>query len=424
MIVPRYATGAWFAVVTDGTVALLEPGTPADVVHAVWQSLRDGADTSAQLQPLLGGGLAAMPPFALVTVAGGAVRAIVRGAAVVEVAGAAGTREVTGGRAATWVEEVVPDAAWVTVRAPGAASGDDGLPVLSGVVRAGAVHVALRGAPDRVAPEPVRAAEPVVRRLPEPAPVPLSVPEPVRVAVAAPVPVLPEPVLPAPVLPEPEPAPVAAAPEPPAPEPVLPEPVAPEPAPVVAALPVPPPPVVPPAPVVLPAPVAGDGLELPLVLTGAPEDEDHDGLTVLTSDIVALRGQLPHLDGPVPGPLAVPTARTRPPARVALSTGAVVSLERPVLIGRAPQVSRVANAQLPRLVTVPSPTSDISRTHAQVRQDGDDVLVTDLHSTNGVVVTRVGAAPQRLHPGEPSVVEPGDVIDIGDGVTFTVELGA
>lgn len=406
MIVPRYATGAWFAVVTDGTVALLEPGTPADVVHAVWQSLRDGADTSAQLQPLLVGGLAAMPPFALVTVAGGAVRAIVRGAAVVEVAGAGGTREVTGGRATTWVEEVVPDAAWVTVRAPGAASGDDGLPVLSGVVRAGAVHVALRGAPDRVAPEP--------------APVPLSVPEPVRVAVAAPVPVLPEPVLPAPVLPEPvlpepEPAPVAAAPEPPASEPVVPEPA--------AVLAVPPPPVVPPAPVP-PAPVARDGLELPLVLTGAPEDEDHDGLTVLTSDIVALRGQLPHLDGPVPGPLAVPTARTRPPARVALSTGAVVSLERPVLIGRAPQVSRVANAQLPRLVTVPSPTSDISRTHAQVRQDGDDVLVTDLHSTNGVVVTRVGAAPQRLHPGEPSVVEPGDVVDIGDGVTFTVELGA
>lgn len=415
MIVPRYATGAWFAVVTDGTVALLEPGTPADVVHAVWQSLRDGADTSAQLQPLLVGGLAAMPPFALVTVAGGAVRAIVRGAAVVEVAGAGGTREVTGGRATTWVEEVVPDAAWVTVRAPGAASGDDGLPVLSGVVRAGAVHVALRGAPDRVAPEP--------------APVPLSVPEPVRVAVAAPVPVLPEPVLPAPVLhepvlPKPEPVPVAAAPEPPAPEPVVPDPVLPEPAPVLTAPPVPPPPVVPPAPVAAPAPVAGDGLELPLVLTGAPEDEDHDGLTVLTSDIVALRGQLPHLDGPVPGPLAVPTARTRPRARVALSTGAVVSLERPVLIGRAPQVSRVANAQLPRLVTVPSPTSDISRTHAQVRQDGDDVLVTDLHSTNGVVVTRVGAAPQRLHPGEPSVVEPGDVVDIGDGVTFTVELGA
>ena len=159
------------------------------------------------------------------------------------------------------------------------------------------------------------------------------------------------------------------------------------------------------------------------MLTGAPEDEDHDGMTVLTSDIVALRGQLPHLDGG-PGPLAVASPQAPPPARIVLSTGAVVSLERPVLIGRAPQVSRVSNAQLPRLVNVPSPTSDISRTHAQVCQDGDDVLVTDLHSTNGVVVTRHGAAPQRLHPGVPTVIVPGDVVDIGDDVTFTVELGS
>jgi hypothetical protein len=37
------------------------------------------------------------------------------------------------------LQEVVPDAVRVTVRAPGGASADDGLPVLSGVVRAGAV---------------------------------------------------------------------------------------------------------------------------------------------------------------------------------------------------------------------------------------------------------------------------------------------
>src|SRR5690606_34390050 len=140
----------------------------------------------------------------------------------------------------------------------------------------------------------------------------------------------------------------------------------------------------------------------------------------LTSDIVALRGQLPHLDGAAVPSLAVATPRT-PPARLVLSTGAVVSLERPVLIGRAPQVARVSNAEMPRLVTVPSPTSDISRTHAQVRQEGDEVLVTDLHSTNGVLLIRPGAAPQRLHPGEPTVVGPEDLVDLGDGVTFRVE---
>jgi pSer/pThr/pTyr-binding forkhead associated (FHA) protein len=107
------------------------------------------------------------------------------------------------------------------------------------------------------------------------------------------------------------------------------------------------------------------------------------------------------------------------PARIRLSTGQVVDLGRPVLIGRAPQVTRVAFDELPALVTVPSPTADISRTHVQVRQDGDDVLVTDLHSTNGVLVTWDGA-PLRLHPGEPVAIG-GGVVDLGDGVTFTVE---
>ena len=35
MIVPTYGTGDWYAVVTDGTVALLERGTAPAVVAAV-----------------------------------------------------------------------------------------------------------------------------------------------------------------------------------------------------------------------------------------------------------------------------------------------------------------------------------------------------------------------------------------------------
>ena len=111
------------------------------------------------------------------------------------------------------------------------------------------------------------------------------------------------------------------------------------------------------------------------------------------------------------------------PARIVLSTGLVVGLDRPVLIGRAPQVTRVANRELPRLVTVPSPQHDISRTHAEVRQEGDQVLVVDLESTNGVLVQQPGIGARRLHPGEPGVVACGEVVDLGDGVTFVVERG-
>ena len=152
--------------------------------------------------------------------------------------------------------------------------------------------------------------------------------------------------------------------------------------------------------------------------------DDHDGMTILSSDLARLRDRLPAwsqdgASGPFPTPEAAP-----PAARLVLSTGLVVALDRAVLLGRAPQVARVTNRELPRLVTVPSPNQDISRTHAEVRLEGEHVVVTDLDSTNGVHVSRPGEGVRRLHPGEPSVVGTDEVVDLGDGVTFTVERTA
>jgi hypothetical protein len=161
---------------------------------------------------------------------------------------------------------------------------------------------------------------------------------------------------------------------------------------------------------------------------GHPDDadvlDDHDGLTILSSDLQTIRDQLPSWAGDaVPGPFRV-AAKELVPARLMLSTGQVVVLDHAVLLGRAPQASRVTNKELPRLVTVPSPQQDISRTHAEVRTDGDDILVTDLHSTNGVLVSRPGEQAHRLHPGEATVIARGEIVDLGDGVTFTVERSA
>ena len=131
--------------------------------------------------------------------------------------------------------------------------------------------------------------------------------------------------------------------------------------------------------------------------------DDHDGLTILSTDLADIRDQFPSWAADdVPGPFA--THRHPTPARLVLSTGLVVPLDRAVLLGRAPQVARVSNRELPRLITVPSPQQDISRTHAEVRVEGDHVLVTDLDSTNGVHVARPGEGARRLHPGEPSLV--------------------
>ncbi|MCR6647878.1 MAG: FHA domain-containing protein [Cellulomonas sp.] len=216
-------------------------------------------------------------------------------------------------------------------------------------------------------------------------------------------------------------------PEPALPELLVPEPVRPEPARAdeVEAEPVP-------ALVALGAPEADvestvDGVR---TLVGPASPDDHDGLTILSSDLAQIRDQLPAWasqwpqEGQTPGPFEVPTPVPAPePPRLLLSTGTEVSLDRTVLLGRAPQVARVTNRELPRLVAVPSPQQDISRTHAEVRAEGEHVLVTDLHSTNGVHVSRQGEGARRLHPGEPSVVVPGELVDLGDGVTFTVDAG-
>jgi hypothetical protein len=161
----------------------------------------------------------------------------------------------------------------------------------------------------------------------------------------------------------------------------------------------------------------------PLPVGGASLD-DHDGLTILSTDLAEIREQLPSwASDELPGPFRTP-AVAGPPARLVLSTGLVVPLDRAVLLGRAPQVARVSNRELRRLITVPSPQQDISRTHAEVRVEGDHVVVTDLDSTNGVHVARPGEGARRLHPGEPSVVGVDEVVDLGDGVTFSVERGS
>jgi pSer/pThr/pTyr-binding forkhead associated (FHA) protein len=74
-------------------------------------------------------------------------------------------------------------------------------------------------------------------------------------------------------------------------------------------------------------------------------------------------------------------------------------------------------------MTVLSPGHDISRTHAQVEAEGWEIVVTDLHSTNGTAVVLGGAdiVRRRLAPGESMVVPLGSVLELGDGVSIAVD---
>ncbi|MCK9792668.1 FHA domain-containing protein [Isoptericola sp. 4D.3] len=112
----------------------------------------------------------------------------------------------------------------------------------------------------------------------------------------------------------------------------------------------------------------------------------------------------------------------RPPlGTMGVSGGPRVTLDRPVVVGRKPRSPRATGDDVPRLVTVPSPQQDISRSHVEVRLEGWHVLVSDMSTTNGTTLLRSGQPPLRLHPGEAVMVVSRDVVDLGDGVTLTFE---
>ena len=96
-------------------------------------------------------------------------------------------------------------------------------------------------------------------------------------------------------------------------------------------------------------------------------------------------------------------------------------LDAALYVGRKPVPPRIAEPVPPRLVTVPSPHSEVSRTHARIRQVGSSVVVTDLRSANGTTVIVPHGPNRTLRQGESMVVPAGAAIDLGDGNLLGVE---
>jgi hypothetical protein len=134
----------------------------------------------------------------------------------------------------------------------------------------------------------------------------------------------------------------------------------------------------------------------------APVTEgDHDGLTMMSSQIAELR-------------------RAAAGFRLELPDGTSEALDRPVVVGRAPSASKVSAADLPRLITVGASDPDISRNHVRFTVEGETVVITDLHSRNGTVIELPGRPPQKLRAGEPTSALSGTVVDLGGGIRITV----
>jgi hypothetical protein len=140
---------------------------------------------------------------------------------------------------------------------------------------------------------------------------------------------------------------------------------------------------------------------------------DHDGQTMLADELGLAARESASAAPPPTLPLA-------PALQLERHDGSRESLSRPVLIGRSP-VAATAPASGPeaRLITIVD-DPDISRTHLRVAVEGDAVVVTDLGSKNGTLITLPGSSPRKLRGSEPTVVLPGTLIDLGGGTVFTV----
>ncbi|HET8958225.1 MAG TPA: FHA domain-containing protein [Microcella sp.] len=95
-----------------------------------------------------------------------------------------------------------------------------------------------------------------------------------------------------------------------------------------------------------------------------------------------------------------------------------VPLDRPVLVGRSPATARITGPAEPRKLIVPRDRRGVSSTHARIEQVGDSLVVTDVGSTNGLVVHWASGPPRRLRPGESCVVLPDAAVDLGDGIVI------
>ena len=186
-------------------------------------------------------------------------------------------------------------------------------------------------------------------------------------------------------------------------------------------------------------------------------DADHDGQTVMRSDLAGAGAQPPGAQRPSAGPPTEPAtgpmvlARVCPQGhanpstysqcrrcgqplpgdgvqvrrpdlgRMRLSTGELIDLDQSLVVGRQPSVSRVQGAVMPKLIQVASPSGDISRSHVEVRLEGWHVMLCDLKATSGTVLVREGQSPRRLAQGEMAILLDGDIAEVGDGISLRFE---
>lgn len=360
--------------------AVLLDASAADLVDALWLRAEQPFEPIELIDVLASRGLAHLPDFAYVVGDAEQVRIFLRGDLTVEVVslvdGVARAESHDGRDVSTWSEFTVHPVAAVRLIAR-ADHGEASLPLHGGVVRAAEASL-------------------VWSHLPQDAPAPTPVEIPATASEPGPILDLTEPV---------EPAELDRG------DAIVPS---------------------PPAPPIAPDELSGllaERVDRTSVFSLAdaeqtgdlildPSAGDDDGHTISAAEIARLRAaRAGAYDAGVTDESAPPRASLRMPS------GEVIGLERPVYIGRSPSARQVGGTALPRLVKIAGEDVDISRTHLEIRFEGHDLVATDL-STNGTIVIRDGAEPQRLQPRTAVLVTDGTVLQLSAITSIVVSVDA
>lgn len=117
---------------------------------------------------------------------------------------------------------------------------------------------------------------------------------------------------------------------------------------------------------------------------------------------------------PTPMPAFFPAVPGRPVAwSLVLPDGTELRLDGDTVLGRDPAVSSVTGAPDAAAVRVDDPAKTVSKTHARLEPHGDEVLVHDLGSTNGVAVVD-GTGQHLVDPASPRPARDGATIALGE----------
>jgi hypothetical protein len=465
-----YAPGTLTAVAGDRCWVLIAETPDSPAVGWLWQQIGQRASAEAILAGLLGAGFAGAAEFALLYQQdNGAHRLFCRGAVAATVAvagpgpvadpgpaagGAAQALRIDGSGLLTWREHAVPGTVGRIVLGVPPAGGAPLLPATAGVLLASCVTVDLTDAAIRET-APYGPPPAVIQTVGDPVSVFADYPDTVTLTGA----------------PAPAPAPATAPLPPPAATPLAPLAAGPPPAAAWG------PPAVadeeydffwgatqarsvsdaavraPEAQGARPAAFPGGLIDaMPWGLDpAAPDEADESGFTVRRGDLPGLAARPappPDKIGPSVPALICPAGHANPPSEqgcrrcgaplppdpvvvprpvlgaLRLSTGDMISLDRDVIMGRNPKADFAGadGEERPHIVKLTGTDGDISRTHLRVSLDGWHVLVTDLNSTNGTLVTLPGREPEQLRPGHPMPVKPGTVVTLADGIDFRYEV--